>query len=84
MEALSSSETSVLKRATRRNIQGDAIRHGHRRETLKSYKTFLLELLQYVVPMFSGMGLLSRLLSQHPSHIKTNSVALSPRANYTD
>jgi hypothetical protein len=37
MEAMSSSETSVLTRATRRIILEDGILHSHRRENLKSY-----------------------------------------------
>jgi hypothetical protein len=36
METISSTETSVLTRATRRNIREDSILHSHRRENLKS------------------------------------------------
>jgi hypothetical protein len=37
IEALRSSEMSVLTRTTLRNIQGEDILHSHRRENLKSY-----------------------------------------------
>jgi hypothetical protein len=37
MEAIRSSETSVLTTATRRNIPEDGTHHSRRRESLKSY-----------------------------------------------
>jgi hypothetical protein len=40
--ALSTYETAVLTRATRRNIPEDAILYSHRHENLKSYKTSIV------------------------------------------
>jgi hypothetical protein len=38
MEALISSETSILTRSTQRNIPEDGTLHSHRRENLKCYR----------------------------------------------
>jgi hypothetical protein len=46
MEAVISSETSDLTRATRRNIP-DTILHSHRRENLKSYVPDVINIMKY-------------------------------------
>jgi hypothetical protein len=44
---LSSSETTALTRATRRNIPEDTILHSHRRENLNSYKGNIVPVFNY-------------------------------------
>jgi hypothetical protein len=45
-EALGSSETSVLTRATWHNILEDTTLHSHRHENLKSSKIFVIQVLE--------------------------------------
>jgi hypothetical protein len=52
METLRSSETSVLTRATLRNITDDGTLHSHQCENLKSYTEFSTDHQSFRVYMF--------------------------------
>jgi hypothetical protein len=56
VQALSSSETLVHTRDTRRNIPEDVILHSHRRENIKSYETFLYLQLPFKLLVLSDLS----------------------------
>jgi hypothetical protein len=64
-EALSSSETSVLTRATRCYIPEDAILHSRRRENLKSY----IAIIQFSTVLLLRFGKLPRLCRADTTNI---------------
>jgi hypothetical protein len=69
-EALSSSETSVLTRATRHNNPEDTILHSHRRENLKSYIL--------ICPLHTGSVGIGNMFDVYPVTLRDFSSSFQP------
>jgi hypothetical protein len=65
-ETLSSSETSVLMRATRRNIPEDDILHSHRRENLKCWTLNRFTVLFYILKVSSYVNIKYSKICERP------------------
>jgi hypothetical protein len=75
MEAIRSSETSVLTRAARRNIPEDYTLHSHSRENLKSYIPIGFDVLRAVVMDASTVWDITPVVRCKSTHVSEDHIA---------